>query len=731
MKSIVLLVVVGALILVEGRAQEPGTSPDTVRTYRLPEVVVTATRTERDPLTVGRSVSVLFGDEVKRSVYHSVAEAISQKEGLYIVGTGQNFGAQQSLFLRGAGSHQTAVVVDDVRITDPSGVNNALDLSELLPFGFDRIEIVRGSHSTLYGSSAVGGVVNLISRKQWTPGLHADANIWTGTFGSGTSLLGQQLFFNATAASGLYANFEAVNSRVRGLDATVDTVSQMSAFKNRDKDGMVALDLFGKVGFANRDVDAYVAFKRHRQEKDIDKAAYRDDDNATLDFSRHLLTYGASYRFSDRLRLKFVGGYSEMKRTAVDDSSVVDASGKTDQTYSRNAWSGTMGTHEVQAIVHDPHFEVVLGGGVYAETMSSQSYFFSNSIFGPFEFSTNLDTLGLKATVKHLFGRFDVNGGLLHSALQKWNLGFGARLTHHNAFGYHRSLELNPSYRVSERGLVYASYSMGFSAPSLYQLYAPDRDFSSGITRGNNGLRPESSSSYELGMKLDLSDDVGMTASYFHTLVNNSIEYVYLWDHNIPIEMLGSDFRRNDFRGDTYLNLGRQTTDGFEFTIHARLNDVWSLSGNLSLVSGKLRYDPNNLDQQKTQGHYVQLYSNGAFLTRAVETAELVRRPNTANLVVTFHPTEEFMSRLAFRHVGTRPDVYYDAQRGPYGALGTQPVDAYTVVDLVQHYAMSKRLSISARVENVFNTKYLEINGFTTRGRGFFVSARYLLSHQF
>jgi vitamin B12 transporter len=574
-------------------------------------------------------------------------------------------------------------------------------------------------------------VVNLITRKQWTPGLHADANIWTGTLGSGTSLLGQQLFFNATAASGLYANLEAVNSRIRGLDATVDTVSQTSVYKNRDKDGMEALDLFGKVGFANRELDAYVAFKRHRQEKDIDKAAYRDDDNATLDFTRNLLTYGASYRFSDRLRLKFVGGYSTMKRTAVDDSSAIDASGKTDQTYSRNAWSGTMSTNELQAIIRDSRFEVVLGGGVYAETMSSQSYFFSNSIFGPFEFSTNLDTLGLSATVKHLFGRVDLNGSLLHSSFQQWNLGLGARLTHHNAFGYHRSVEVNPSYRVSERGLLYALYSMGFSAPSLYQLYAPDRDFSSGIARGNNGLQPESSSSYELGMKFDLSEDVGMSASYFHTVVNNSIEYVYLWDRNIPIQMLGSDFRRNDFRGDTYLNLGRQTTDGFEFTVHARLNEVWSLSGNLSLVSGKLRYDPSNLDQQKTQGHHVQLYSNGAFLTREVETKELVRRPNTANLAITYTPTARWMVRLAARHAGARPDVYYDAQRGPYGALGTQPVDAYTVVDLFHRYAVSERLSISARVENVFNTEYLEINGFTTRGRGFFVSARYLFDHQF
>jgi vitamin B12 transporter len=78
--------------------------------------------------------------------------------------------------------------------------------------------------------------------------------------------------------------------------------------------------------------------------------------------------------------------------------------------------------------------------------------------------------------------------------------------------------------------------------------------------------------------------------------------------------------------------------------------------------------------------------------------------------------------------VGSRSDIYYDSKRGPFGALGTLPVEEYTLVDISQRLTLSDAFSINARVENVIDTKYSEINGFTTRGRGFYLNARYTLS---
>ncbi|MGH2568741.1 MAG: TonB-dependent receptor plug domain-containing protein, partial [Bacteroidota bacterium] len=346
-------------VIVNARAQVPTSmsTADSLKTYALPEIVVTATRSEKNPDDVGRSISLISSEQLRNFMYLSVAEALSEQLGLYLVGVGQNLGANQSIFLRGSASNQTAIFVDDVRLTDPSGVNNALDLSELSFTGLERIEIVRGTHSTLYGSSAIGGVVNLISRKNRMPGFHADAELRTGTFGKGTSLFGQDLLLNYTHASGLYVNGELLNARVKGLDATLDTAASPPALKNRDGDGLQSFDALGKVGFTGEKLDMYVSLKTHREKKDVDKAAYRDDDNYWLDFKRKLLTYGASYSLSNHVSLKYVGGYSDMKRVAVDDSSVVDDAGNTDRTYTEAEYRGATTTNEIQAIVRLPGFE--------------------------------------------------------------------------------------------------------------------------------------------------------------------------------------------------------------------------------------------------------------------------------------------------------------------------------------------------------------------------------------
>lgn len=67
--------------------------------------------------------------------------------------------------MRGANSNHTVIMVDGMRLSDPSSVDNALDLGELSLTNIERIEIVRGAHSTLYGSSAIGGAVNIITKK--------------------------------------------------------------------------------------------------------------------------------------------------------------------------------------------------------------------------------------------------------------------------------------------------------------------------------------------------------------------------------------------------------------------------------------------------------------------------------------------------------------------------------------------------------------------------------------
>jgi vitamin B12 transporter len=172
------------LICIFGQSQ----ITDSVKNYLIDEVMISATRFEKRVLEIPKSVSLITRQEIKNSGATNLSELLSTQENLNVIGSNQTPGSNQSFFLRGISGEQTVVMIDGIRISDPSSNTNSLDLSEISLIDISRIEIVRGAHSTLYGSSAIGGVINLITEKELSPGLHFNTNIDIGTFGSGTSV---------------------------------------------------------------------------------------------------------------------------------------------------------------------------------------------------------------------------------------------------------------------------------------------------------------------------------------------------------------------------------------------------------------------------------------------------------------------------------------------------------------------------------------------------------------
>lgn len=719
-KSISKIICTAGLLLTFAGAH----AQDSLRNQRGHEVVITATRSEKDPEDVPRSVTIISGDSIRNSGATSLSELLSQQEGIFVMGSGQNPGQIQTMYTRGAGGNQAVILIDGVRISDPSTNDNGVELNEISLADVDRIEIVRGSHSTIYGSSAIGGVVNIITKKKAnTPGIHADASVTGGTFGASTSSLNADVAVNYTDSSGFYANIEGLVTSVKGLDATVDTVSHPVTYleTHRDRDGFAKKDFLGRVGYDKGKISVYAAYKLVMQETDVDKGAYTDDDNYTVKFGRDLVTYGASYAFNDHLKLSYVGGYTTMLREATDDSSQVADDGTTDHTFFHAKYSGGTMTNELQVNFSRPGFDLVVGGGLYNEKMSAETYYYSNGFFGPYESSTNLDSLDIHVGTTYEFLHAGLNGGLIRDKFSKYRLDLGLRNVNHELFGSVFTYEIALSAKVSENALLYASLSTGFNAPSLYQLYSPEADYMSGITRGNKSLEPETSTSYEIGFKQKVSNQFSFGVSYFYTIVENSIDYVYLWDKNRPADSLSY----LDYRGDTYINIGKQTNQGMEISVAARLSEKLSVLGNISLVSGRYEYDPASIDTSHTHGNYVQLYSNGAFINKDIEATGLVRRPSTGNFSVCYSPVRRLRLTLSARYVGPRSDVYYASNLGPFGALSTVPVGDYTLVDAGARFEIAKGFTVQLLVKNIFDVKYSEIYGYTTRGRGVYANLRY------
>jgi len=688
---------------------------DTSSANRIAEVIVTGSRTEKKIVNVGRSVSLISADDIKTSGANSLSELLNMAEGIYIAGAGQNFGSNQSLFMRGANSNQSIIMIDGIAISDPTTPTNALDLSELALSEIDHIEIVRGSHSTLYGSSAIGGVINIITNKKQKEGLNLRAMGTAGSFGKETSIIAENIGMNYTCKNGLYANLNFGNSTVNGIDATVDTSS--IAGVPRDMDGMTFFDFGAKAGFQNKRWDVSFSGKKIEKSSDIDAREFDDDDNYRLDFERRLIAYSASCKLDSGFTLSANGGHSYMTRIAINDSSLTN-SGNYNHSFYRGDYTGETFTNELQMQFKQQDFTFVLGGGLNDQRMSQSVYsYFQGSVF-----ENDLDTLDLLSRTGSFFLLADLKGSLVSPRAKAFSLSVGARSNNNNTFGSSLTYHFNPMVKVSSTSSVYANISSGYNAPSLYQLHSPDKDFISSILRGNVNLRPETSTTKEFGVYQKINDKTGIRMGFYKTVVKDVVEYVYLWNKNTGVNSLSFA----DYMGDTYLNLGTLTTEGIELDAHGALGKKFLMSGNFSWLRGKQDFYPSDIDTVKTEGNHVQLYTNGQFMTPyKLRTTGLTRRPVTANLTVTYMPTTKVFFKAVLKYVSKRNDIYYDYALGPFGALGKTPVQSYTLLDLIAGVKFNQNISALVRLENTFNVSYSEIRGFANRGRGIYFSINY------
>ena len=689
---------------------------DTSKIYELNEIVISASRFEEPASSTGRNVTVIGRSEIENSVSSSVGDILSKQQSMHLSGNKQTQGTQQSIFLRNANSNHTIVMIDGIRISDPSSSGNSVDLSELSLAGVERIEIVRGSHSTLYGSSAIGGVINIITQgPEDKPNFDIDLDSQFGLVNGDTKSTQNTLALSGTSENGLFASLSVYQDYTNGFDATIDTTS--GGFNPQDRDGFKKLDLYGKLGYRIKGLKIYGSYRRADQRFYLDQGAYADDDNAEQNFDRDLFSYGISSSLSDRLSLDFEGGYSDINRTFVNDSSVVNQQGGYDGTYTETNGDGTLWENKLLAKLKADDVQFVMGLESNHQTMNTQSYTYSSAF--DYESETNLDSLGLEETINSVFAHTDFNGALLTDKMKAFSLVLGGRYAHHNRFGSHFTYEINPNVEFGNT-LLYGAITSGFNAPSLYQLHSPQKGFGSFTTRGNNNLKAEESVSYEIGWKQEIGKRVRFDLSLFRRNVKNVIEYVDLWNSEKSIPNLASE----DYLGDTYINIARQHVNGVELGMKAQPISSLSVSGNISYTRSESTFAPDDIDESYTGGNHVQIFESGVFVDDKKKIDGLTRRPSiSANIHVDYFPADRWKIGLSSNYVGSRDDIYYSADLGPYGAQDLSNVSGYNLVDVSLQHRFSQQFSLTGKVENLFNTEYNEINGYQTRGRGLFLKA--------
>ncbi len=512
---------------------------DTTKTKQLDEVIVTATRFQQKQSTTGKVVTVIDQPTLQRSVGRNLSEIINYNAGIFINGANNVLGTNQDINLRGSGHGKSLILIDGIPVSDPSQSNNGFDINNISPAQVERIEILRGAHSTLWGSDAIAGVINIITKKGGNKKIGGNAMLNYGsynTFRGSAGINGKLEKFNY--------NLSYNHTKSKGFSTAQDTTGNA----NFDDDGIVHNNIQANLGY--RINERFSLKSLHTYSKytvDIDAGAYKDDRDNISENSSLLNNVELGYQ-SKGIRLNLSQSFQRIERIYTDDSAHVGGFAK----YSRGQYVGNSAVTELYGNIQIAKGWSLVSGIQYFTTNTSQNYL-SISDFGPFE-----SALGDSAKANNL--------SLYNSVLFNkggFNLEVGFRFNHHNIYGDNGTYTFNPSYNFDENTRVFLNISSAYKVPTLYQLYSE---------YGNRFLKPEEANNYELG---------------FQVFSNNRTNSFRLVGFKRDIRNLIIFYTDPATWSSQYLNRDKQKDFGFEFESKTAVGKFGNWTNNITYVYGK------------------------------------------------------------------------------------------------------------------------------------------------
>jgi vitamin B12 transporter len=497
----------------------------------LNEIVVVANRAPEPLSKVGNSVTVLDDRAIQESQQVDVSALLATTPGITFSRNGGP-GASSSVYIRGADSDHTIVLIDGVVLNDPSSTGGNLDFGNLLVGDISRIEILRGGQSTLYGSQAIGGVVNIVTAEPQA-GLGVDFQAEGGSLGT------------ALAKAGVGGKFDAWSFRLGATYYATDSVPALDKryggtipdpFHDTVLSARATYDFTPDVQFDER---AYWTQSRDFYDG-YSPVTFLLADYPQYQDVRQLFDYtGINFNFFDN-QLKNRIAYEFTTTQHSDYNSAVDPITQTDSYRGDNSRVEYQGTW---AIV--PGYQAVFG--------LQQEKSWSDVTPPP----AHADT-GQVGEYVQLQG--EVVTGLTLTA--------GERHDHYDSFGQHYTGQFAAAWSLPSSTVLRASFAQGYKAPSLFQLYS---------SYGNPVLKPEQSTGGDAGVEQHLwNDRVTLSATYFLTHFKNLIEF-----DDCPgsplCGIVGGDFGY-------YANFDRSKASGVELQGSAALTPALALSANYSHI---------------------------------------------------------------------------------------------------------------------------------------------------
>ena len=624
-------------------AEEP-VEPEPV--VQAEEVVVSATKTPVPVSHVTSAVDVITAQDMKKQNIRHVADALRLAQGLAVFSSGGP-GTEVNARIRGANSSQTLVLIDGAIMN--SGTLGSYDFANLTTDNIERVEILRGAQSMLWGSDAMGGVINIVTKRGQGP-FSATGFLEYGSFASlreGGTVSGKQGIVDYSLSLSRWdtSSFSAVNYR-RGA-------TERDSYRNWQGSGRIGVDLphDGRLDFNMR-------WMNSDTQLDSVSATFPSD------------VYGSKMRsqqyvFSGSYEQPITGWWSQKLTLARSQEASLFLPG----TLQRSLLDGTFSTpfgspNETRVIANrlewQHNFQItklllLSAGYQFREQQGENDTGLINSILS--------SHAGFAQAQFNLWDRVFATAGVRHDS---YNV-FGDATTYRLTGGY---------YHMETDTKLRASYSTGFRAPSMNELFFPNF--------GNPNLGPEKSQSMDVGIdQYFLSKQLKVTGGFFWNHYRNLIITTFDPAFCAPFSTFGFCPQQ----------LGEASTKGWE----AGLSYTYSS------------------DRQFLKGMVVQAqYTNT--LTRDLEAhTRLPRWPTDQwSASVSYQPIDPLWITVIGRYVGSRFNTTGEQQN----------LRAFDVWSLAVTYDVTKRMQAYLRAENLFNEKYEEIASAGTPIRSIFGGVR-------
>lgn len=588
-------------------------------------LIVTATRTAQSADESLAPVTVITKEAIQSSQANNLSELLAGSIGMDVTETGW-YGQSSNYYIRGTSSKHILVLIDGVQLG--SATTGSTDLVEIGLDHIERIEVVRGPRSSLYGSSAIGGVIHIFTQ-QGKRKEQAHINLGYGSHNT------------RSFAAGLNGGDDTTQLQLALSRLSADGTNT-SENNNPDKDGY--------------EVDRFSASLQHQltQRTSLDVTAYRTKSLTEYD------GYTASSAYTKKtLQQSFSTG---LKMGVSDDWQMqLRASKSNDESdnFKDEVLSGIFHTQRRQVswqndVTLNDSALLTLGIDKTTETIESQTVYTE----------TERNITGGFAEIQKNYTGQDI-------ALSLRNDDFGT-------LGRHTTGNIDWGYQISDSLRLTAGYGTGFKAPTFNDLYYPVKPWG----EGNPDLAPESSSSYELGLR-GKSNLGSWTMNAFHTEINDLIEWQCI--ANCLVDPTWDDVYKP-------FNVSRVVINGLEASLNYQ-RDNRDINLSLTLL------DARDEDSGK----------------------KLQNRPDASLRLSFMQQNGNWQNGLTALAQSAR---YADSDN-------TRELNAYASVDITTDYALNRQWKLKGKVRNLFDKEYLTTDtSYQPSGRSYMLNLSYNIAAQ-